>query len=602
MAGLKLTRTDRTRSSRITDRHAVFLTMVGLALLCSGCGDDRNIARQIEAKKQARLQSEADQDHLGEAFELLRQISSLDEKQAQRQIAFHLNRWNSTRVAGKNLSAPKLIGTLIELIPPQVVEERIEAETFTGADVNHLRDSFLFRKMVQWIDRAEHEDLLLTEWLDQQEQDLDEISAEQLRTATRLFDWTVRNIAIEPMEINAPTPPPPGLPFGMKLQGAGYRQTDYQTVWRGTGDGLQRAGVFTQLCRQAKIPAAVLATRDTSSGELKPFCVGVLIGAEIYLFETQLGTHIPGPDQVGIATLSQARSDAAVLRRLTIPGMEDQFSYPVGKDDVQQCVALLNLSPETISPRMKHLQDNLTGNKRMVVHVDADARAKALDAVTGVASVRLWNVPILAEIYRATLDKHAERDPEFNLWYTMAWAMLESGVGMSENLASGRWAHLTGQFGDDELESITGARTHYLSQRAPEFDIEDLEIDVDLQKTYGIERDMQMSLEVHQQKVRQIQTFLRMGKRTATYWLSLVQYDDQRFETAENWFKKRVLDEEQVSYWVPPARYNLGRSYEHTGKFEEALEVYKTNGDPQEHGNRIRARLLAKFMASRDEG
>ena len=31
----------------------------------------------------------------------------------------------------------------------------------------------------------------------------------------------------------------------MELQGAGYRQTDYKSVWRGFGDSLQRAGVFT---------------------------------------------------------------------------------------------------------------------------------------------------------------------------------------------------------------------------------------------------------------------------------------------------------------------------------------------------------------------
>ena len=35
-----------------------------------------------------------------------------------------------------------------------------------------------------------------------------------------------------------------------------------------------------------------------------------------------------------------------------------------------------------------------------------------------------------------------------------------------------------------------GARTHYLTQRAPEFEIDDLRIDVELQKSYGIRREL----------------------------------------------------------------------------------------------------------------
>jgi len=95
-----------------------------------------------------------------------------------------------------------------------------------------------------------------------------------------------------------------------------------------------------------------------------------------------------------------------------------------------------------------------------------------------------------------------------------------------------------------------------------------------------------------------------MGKNAATYWVSLIQYDDERYETAQTWFSKRVLDEnlisrreltgDDLSPWAAAARYNLGRSLERSGKFDEAIELYKTDGDPQEYGNRLRARLLDK--------
>ena len=87
---------------------------------------------------------------------------------------------------------------------------------------------------------------------------------------------------------------------------------------------------------------------------------------------------------------------------------------------------------------------------------------------------------------------------------------------------------------------------------------------------------------------------MRLGKRTATYWLSLVQYDDERYETAMSWLEGRVMVPSQRSFWEPAARYNLARTAERLDDIDGAIERYKTEGDPQEHGNRIRARLLAK--------
>ena len=46
--------------------------------------------------------------------------------------------------------------------------------------------------------------------------------------------------------------------------------------------------------------------------------------------------------------------------------------------------------------------------------------------------------------------------------------------------------------------------------------------------------------------------------------------------------------------WAAAARYNLARSLERSGLIDEAIQLYKTDGDPQEHGNRLRARLLDK--------
>ena len=565
-----------------------------LSGLLAGCSDSSDKVREIRSRRQARLEAESRQDHLGEAFALLHQFVELNADKAQKQISYHLNQWSETRDP-VNAKAPRVIKTIDDLLPTEEAIARIENERFVPSDVQHLRDCYLFNKIVSWVNTEQRDDLLLNDWLTDKEAELGEQAGDQLRTATRLFDWTIRNIAFETLQQSGGAPPGPPLPFGMKFRGPGYRQSDYYTVWRGTGDPLQRAGVFTQLCRQAGIPAAVLATQSTETGELTPWCVGVLIAGEVYLFEPGLGMYVPVPGQNAIATLSLARKDAAVMRRLGVPGF---FDYPLTKADVQQSIALLNVMPEAVSPRMLKLQRGLTGDRRMVTYVDADAMVQQLDAASGIGGVRLWKVPMLAEVYRSVMEKNVERDPVFAFWYVSRWAMMDGDYDMAKKLALGRWQHLLGQFNDDEDRSIKGARTLYLSQRAPEYEIADLDIDVDLQKAYGINRELRMSQQMYDAQIIQIQAMMRMGKRTATYWLSLLQYDDDRIETAESWLENRVLDEEQLSYWEPSARYNLARTLEKMGETERAIELYKTVDDPQEHGNRIRARLLARLNGS----
>ncbi len=576
---------------------AFFRSVVSIAAAislawCLGCTDDTDAVRRIRSQRQQQMQATEEHDHLGEMFNLLGNLVELNSDEARRQIAYHLNRWSDDRGPVKNPTVTPLVGSVSELLPPEAVQDRIIRSTFTRDDVDHLRDCYLYSRVAEWVDSDASDDPVLAEWFSEfEKKSKDENAVVQLRTASRLFDWTTRNIAFEPEKVAVPPIPPPSLPFGMQLQGAGYRQSDYETLWRGTGDALQRMGVFTQLCRQAEIPAIVLAIPSKEGSDLNPWCVGVLIADQIYLFDPTLGIFIPGPNRTGIATLAQARSDESVLRRLNVPGF---FEYPVGKDDVQQCIALLNLIPEAISPRMSQLQSGLAGDRRMVTYTDADALAKRLDAIPGIAGVRLWDVPLLAEYYHQGLETAAQRDPLFNFWYFSRWAILEAQINMSRQLALGRWRHLHGDFDKNVEDDSSGARVLYLGQRAPEFEIEDLRIDVELQKAYGIRRELGTASEVYDRQVQQIQSMMRQGKITATYWISLIQYDDRRYKTAETWFSKRVLDGVAESQWEPAARYNLARTEERLGNIDRAVELYKTDGDPQEHGNRIRARLISK--------
>ncbi len=622
---------------RSTDFSSCMFFAASLVAGClAGCHDDSTEMQRILAKRQVAAQEQTQQDHLGETVSLLNQYVELNEARARQQIAYHLNQWARAKGAAEVKSSdadavPEIAQTLDTLIDSKTLAEVIQRTEFTGDDVPLLRDANLYHQVTQWIDTPLRDDPINVEWLsglreaamerdsepgsdgeserkddsggkEAAEQEADstpELSireVDRLQTAMRLFDWTIRNIALEPdtmpLPPQLPLPPmPPDLPF----EGPGYRQTDYQTLWRGRGDWLQRCGVFTQLCMQAGIPSAVLATQSDETGARTPWSVGVLIGEHIFLFEPRLGLPIPGPDQTGIATLTQARKDPTLMRRLNVAGY---FDYPLSRTEISQNVALLNLRPETLSDRMQQLELGLTGDRRMTLWVDADEWAKKFDAVPGIADVRIWEIPTVAEIYAKGMNMMAERDPTFAFWYRSRFAMLESAGIQDNNLAVGRWRHLTGQFVDDEVAGTEGARTHYLAQRAPEYEIDDLRINVELQKQYGLRRQLGQDPAAYDAQLQQMQTFMRLGKRTATYWLALLQYDDGRFETAHNWFTKRVLDDEQLSYWNDAAVYNAARSSEAEGKIPEAIAALKTDQSVSDFGNRLRARLLDKMAPS----
>lgn len=599
----------------------------------TGCRDDAKEMQRILSQRQVAVQQESQQDHLGETVELLDQYIELNEDRARQQISYHLNQWlraNSDRDAAatdKATALPKISRTLDGLIDPVSLTDAITRSEFTIGDVPLLRDANLFRHVTSWIDSPLRDDPLFTQWIaglravasnPLDETSADDASAEgtekqdavktpaltlgqidQLQTAMRFFDWTIRNIALEPDQMPVPPQMPlPEMPPGMTFEGPGFRQTDYQTLWRGRGDSLQRSGVFTQLCVQAGIPAAVLATQSDENGVRTPWSVGVLIGEHIFLFEPRLGLPIPGPDQIGVATLAQARKDPSVMRRLNLAGY---FDYPLSRTDIAQNVALLNLRPETLSSRMQKLESGLTGDRRMVLFVDADDWAKRFDAVPGIADVRIWEIPTIAELYARGMEVMAERDPGFAFWYRSRFAVLEASGTQDNNLALGRWRHLTGQFVDDEIAGTEGARTHYLEQRAPEYEIDDLRINVQLQTQYGLRRDLGMDPAEYDARLQQMQTFMRLGKRTATYWLALLQYDDGRFETARNWFVKRVLDDAQQSYWSDAAVYNAARSSEAEGNIAEATKTLKTDQSVSNYGNRLRARLLDKLAPAEEQ-
>jgi hypothetical protein len=568
------------------------LSLTALVIIAAvGCKDDTQTLRSIQASRQLKQQAETKINHLGEAFGLVSNLVELQPESAARQITYHLNSWKQSQAGGAKIDVPTdLLKTVSQILPIETLSGAATRETFDEADVDFLKLRYLYRQVAETARSSNVTDPLFESWITANRGTLGSENADQLSVALRLFDWTVRNIALQPLELPE-VATSARLPQGMALNGPGYRQTPLQTLFRGTGDALQRSATFIGLCRQAELPACLLATAPSadSADQPRPWVVGVLIGNEVYLFDCGIGVPIVGPGQAGIATLAQARRDATVLRRMNVPGW---FDYPFTKDDVQQCVALLMMTPESVSGRAFQLQQSLTGDLRLGVYDNPKETADAFVSVSGIATAKIWDIPLLANIYQSAVNRIAEQDPMVMFLITAPWAVLESDFDQARRLALGRWRHLQGDFAGDENEQVEGAKKLYLSQRQPEFEIADLRIDVELQKRYGIRRELGVPADVYDRQIQQVQMFIRQGKVIAIYWLGLIQYDTNRMDLAKNWFGQRVLEDGIESDWEDAARYNLARTLEMLGEADRATALYKTEGMPEEHGNRIRARLV----------
>ncbi len=217
---------------------------------------------------------------------------------------------------------------------------------------------------------------------------------EPLEKINRLFDWVIRNIRLIP-----------GSPDDYGDLETEVLQADNQTrtvkrptlltppmeAWRilltGRGHAEYRSWVFTLLLRQQGFSAVMLGYQDPQNlGEVRPWLPAVVHQGELYLYEPTLGTPVPGPQGQGVATLSQVRKDPSLLKALELPGQD----YPVGPEQLEGLVGLIEASPVYLMKRMKVIQESLPAEDQLVLWVNTAKLAAQLKSL-GLTEVRLWD-------------------------------------------------------------------------------------------------------------------------------------------------------------------------------------------------------------------
>jgi len=493
----------------------------------------------------------------------------------------------NSKSAGEKAPASEQLDPLLATLPENLLKLRIVRHLYDDVfdpsyDGVFLCEAALLRDVANHIEPEK----------------LDDVSVAQA-----LFDWTVRNIQIDPQPAADATPEEYWL----------ARHLPGEAVYFGAATPLGRSWVFMLLARQRGLDVVLLATPDPSNPEqFRPWATALLTGGELYLFDPTYGLPIPGPGGKGVATLAEAAADDAILRQMDIPG--DRI-YPRKAADLQKVTALLEASPGYHAPRMKMLQSHLTGQDRLVLTASPAELAEKLRAVKHIDQIKLWPQPYEVLQERRTLSPQLQQAANLErVPFTIPADPEQAKKQQTSDephrrertvlpLRLGRLLQLRGLFGSSdrdrpaqpgqELSEVmeNGAKYYYL-RAIPTQDQSD-EIARLVRNHVEIAPGRSLSPEF-------LNAFQRR-RDDAAYWLGIVAFEQGDLSTAAQFFGPMTLDAFPDGPWTNGARYNLARCYEAQGKLPEAIKLYEADRSPQRYGNRLRAFRLKENSAAKND-
>jgi hypothetical protein len=514
----------------------------------------------------------------------------MDRTVAVQEINYQMNSWSASVTAPPDWKPSALLESIPATLRTIDFAQRMTKLEFAEPECEYMMQCQMLNQVSRWVVDKPYRDKLFAPWLESRRSELSAEEWSKLETALKLFDWTVCNVAIEGdpkmaenLLANPDMPPSDQAPI--------YRQLPWQTLMFARGDAWQRARVFTQMCFSQGIDSIVLAlpsiTGATENSALRLWCIGVPIGDQIYLFEPNWGLPIPASQGDGIATLSQAKNDASVLRRAKLPG---RFEYPVEAKDLENLIALVDVEPFAVGRSMYVVERSLTGENRQRLSMDADRFEARLAAIDPKLLIRLWNVPWMSHLYNLSVRKRLDDMSPFAMGYLERFGSYVTDTPISR----ARVLHFKGQL--ESTFDAAGALRQYMECRIDEETIRELEYDSGLQKEFGVVKRPTEPMENFEFRLKLMGNYLRQSKYDIIAFLAMANIDLGKPDTAADWLSKRLLPIKGTERWHAHAHYLLGRCLETSGDVAGAIEQYKFDATAQAAGNRIRIRRLESTL------
>lgn len=549
----------------------------------------RHMAGQAEGPTTV-IKASADNDVQGTGhFELaedrLRNMDGIEVDAAADRIVFHLQKWANAQKAATDWIADPLFNSLPKRLGYSGKQNLLSRLTFDTGDVYALREAFWLRDVAKRVAQHGTLDADVESWLQSSEATLGRETARQLRVVYRLFDWVTRNIQLEPDSL-AKVSESLEQPFP---DGAG--RNSWEGMLMGRGHAWVRAQIFILLARQQHLDVVMLGFKNDAT-EPTPWTTAALLDGKLFLFDTRLGLPIPSSeDGAGVATLADINDTPELLRQLDVKG----HKYPVSEADLDSAIALIHATPNYLSQRMKLIEPRFLGDFKTVLTTEPSRLRQSLLKLDSIERVGIWALPYDAIRYISAIMQNP--DARARLKRASRLFVLEG----DRPLAMARRRYFQGLFLDAPPK--IGAKSYFLDCRVSDKSMpqDAAERVVEFLKQNNATPD-DLPKERLQAMQQEFYNRLMQSKRAATYWLALLNFEEEKYQVALDYLEKRVIPVDKGSF-LQGARYNLGRTYERLAAagdesaLEKAIEQYLFDKEsPQYPGNKIRADRIKQRM------
>ncbi len=594
-------------------------------LLLSGCRD-RSQVNVSEIRPR-----ETESDNLQTALAIVDGLDNADLSQATSACIYNFNQWIEKHDDDSQWVTPSLLSALPIHLAGTGLVNNVGAKRFFPPDVNYLQEMSWISQIARWIQANEVDHRKI--WDDHIPASVQREDRAKLQKVLRMFDWTVRNVQLEPLleypevpEGETRTAPELGMP------GPGYSMAVRDILVFGKGDWWQRARVLALLARQVDV-SVVLLGLPAEFGEAKqPWLTACLIGDQLYLLDVKDGLPVLTEDGSAIATLHGLRQNQKYAVTLLPASIEAS-----GEEMLSGLVGLIEADVMSVSHRMAILEKYLTGDRQMKLTTMPNTLSRELRTKHAIEKSEIW-VPTYEYYAFATALNARISEGDAGV---IAFLKEKQDYQILEDmyqLKEGRFKSFRGLFDDFEIgvgqETQRGSKTLLMSSRLSQDKIVKVTTDRQVQEELGYVRPDEMSLTAWQENLRRTKLIFVKTKDMASYMIGMIHMEQGNYSDAIDWLERRTLqigvddtppasldpnqnpiaqnpsldllsglvgqnstpevNRLEKSIYDTSARYNLARCYLALGDYQRAKELLEDDAfdAAQKRGNAKLLRVL----------
>jgi hypothetical protein len=620
-----------------------FALLLVMATSCFNTGCQSRELAEIDDLQSSTVVSRG-QD-LGQTMKYIESHERFEMGEFRNKVNSGLNRWISNRPpTDDNWKLSDSVSVLPEEIKTNPVFTNLSGDRFSGNDAYYVQQCYWLEKIAERVNRKytilNHEYFLqlALRKISSEEKEAWKSSADlladvvatlnpqlgtdpgpsgrsevqQLARAMELFDWTIRNIQLVE---SRPWPMPSGMdevalvadadpnawPPAVGAIGPGYVRYPWQTLTYGKGDFIDRAHVFALLCQASGIPVTILAT-PVNNGSRRPYTEwvpAVLIGGQLYLFDTLLGLPLPGKEPGSIATLSEVKSDPSLLSRLNLTPEEsvERQDYRIDAGQLDDILALVVAEPESLSRRMAAVEGALTGESRIGLAEQPGQLIDELSRSEAIKRSELWHVPFSIALFREQIGlavNKAQYDPDIS--DKLSWLPIEEiYIDNFVMFRTARNMYLRGIFESNRKSKIRSALSYYFAFMYSDEDISRIEGDPELQASLGIRKSAGQDVKSWRQQLAFMKNNMALIRSDAAFFMSLAHFELGNPQPALNWLDNQLPRMDNNGRWEPWRPYQRGRAFEAAGEYKAAEQAFEADMSAQRTGSLIRSRWMKEL-------